>query len=197
MSELSITKIPDYIPADNLDKYVSVAHVYSAISSLEPFTVKEQKYIASILNQKRHHRANDVKLNVYIEECGYATYVSTTIYDLKQFVQNLTEKLKSQTNDTVIPLCLERDLEEGSGVLEFGLTYDSSINAIRNNVIDIIKDYIERERKQEIQNKLNAEKQREATLKKKQREEDILTLITRLQNKEITPEEFKTLSDAL
>lgn len=197
MSEPSITKIPAYIPADNLDKYVSVADVYSAISSLEPFTAKEQNYIASILNQKRHHRVNDVKLNVYIEECGYATYVSTTIYDLKQFVQNLSEKLKYQTDCTVIPLCLDSDPEEGGGVLQFGLTYDSTINAVRNNVVDIIKNYIERERKQDIQNKLNAEKRQVASLKKKQREADILTLIIRLQNKEITPEEFKTLSEAL
>jgi hypothetical protein len=197
MSELSITKIPDYVPADNLDRYVSIPEVYAAISSLEPFTDKEQKYIASILNQKRHHRVIDVKLGVYIEECNYATYVSTTVADLKSFVQTLSEKLKLQNNDTVIPLCLDREYEEGGGLLEFGLTYDSTINQVRNNVVDIIKDYIERERKYAVEQNLNAERKKLAEVKKKQREESILSLIARLQDKEITPEEFKTLSEAL
>jgi hypothetical protein len=195
--ELDITKIPDYIPADNFNRYVSIPEVYAAISCLEPFTDAEQKYIASILNKKQFHPIRDVKLDVYIEEHSYATYVHTTVGDLKKFVEALSGKLNLQTNNTVIPLHLDLVCDDDRGVLEFGLTYDSSINAARNTVVDLIKDYIQRERKCAVEKQLNAEKKKLTELQKQEREANILALITRLQNREITPEEFKTLSGAL
>lgn len=199
-----LISISDIVPASVSERTVNISQVYESIKHLEPFSQKENEKIASFLNKKRYCYTDPVSVVLESEqtEYGFQIYPKIKIQEWKNFVARVERKLKNLPNDDYIFISLSQNKDEYG---EIDGTYDFDFDIITDHTkqhfnLSSIKDlttFLERDREYE-KKKNQAEKAlEEKKLKDQKREKDILELITKLQNKEISAEQFKELSEKL
>lgn len=135
-------------------------------------------------------------------EYTFQIYPKIKIGEWKNFVTRVERKLKNLPNDDYIYISLSRNKDEHE---DFNGTYDFDFNIITDHTKQhfnqsVIKDLItllERNREHEKKKKQAEKALEEKKLKEQKREKDILEIITKLQNKEISAEQFKELSEKL
>lgn len=199
-----LTTISDIVPASMTEKTASVSQVYEKIKHLEPFSQEENEKIANFLNKKRYLHTDPVSVVLESEqtEYGFQIYPKIKIGEWKNFVTRVERKLKNLPNDDYIYISLSRNKDEHE---DFDGTYDFDFNIITDHTKQhfnqsVIKDLItllERNREHEKKKKQAEKALEEKKLKEQKREKDILEIITKLQNKEISAEQFKELSEKL
>ena len=198
ITESSIPLITKYMPHGLSQGLCSPAEVYEKILYLGPFSDEENKMIAKCMNHPRWCSTQQITLRFSdTDESPYYISPEITVKDFKKFINDASIALQNVPLITPVYLTLDVGEEDEAIGLNWSFKPAKASLYINSKVIEDIEDSILAHRKTKEADDIRNKKRVDEEKKNKQREADILTLITRLQNKEITPEEFKTLSEAL
>lgn len=193
-------KFPDH--TSYKECYAKISEVYEKIAHLAPFSQKETEIITNCLNKKYYQPKDELSFEVEYDEDAYGSlYPKVSIKEWKSFCERMTKKLENIPKTEYIYLshrhCYNQneDIQVGSFTLTFPdkkRTGEIDERVVREIIIAIEKnrDFIrlEEERK---------EKERILKEKEEQRKNKIYELLVKLQNNEITIEEFKNQSEIL
>lgn len=196
--------VSDYVPADSQEKYVSVAQVYEKIQHLHPFSQQENEMISKILNKKHYRYLEEVDIEVCTQLSEYCSklYPAINIKEWKKFSEKVNKQLINVPNNEQIYITLfesENTCEDDTKkyYLTFHVPTIKDDDRINEKVVAEITSCLENHRNSLKQKKEEQERKIRVEKMKKQREDAILELIKKLQDKVITPEEFKIESEKL